>query len=108
MKTMNLQEIVDQMELCNYECEGGPLVNNVAFIELRKMAMRETVMEHYHDVDDNGKYYGWFWNYEDKIAQGVGGCVDRKEGKSIDEAREEIIGKIVDYLLTGDVPEDPQ
>ena len=36
---MNLTEIIEQLELCEYECEGGPLRLNVAFIELKKMAL---------------------------------------------------------------------
>lgn len=35
---MNLQEIVEQLQSCNYECEAGALENNVAFIELRRIA----------------------------------------------------------------------
>jgi len=34
---MTLSEIVEQLEFCGYECEGGPLKNNVAFIELKNM-----------------------------------------------------------------------
>jgi hypothetical protein len=37
---MNLEEIVEQLESCNYECEGGSLKNNVAFIKLKKMVGR--------------------------------------------------------------------
>jgi hypothetical protein len=33
---MTLQEIVEQLEFCNYECQGGKLENNVAFIELKR------------------------------------------------------------------------
>jgi hypothetical protein len=32
----SLKEIVEQLELCGYECEAGVLVNNVAFIELKR------------------------------------------------------------------------
>lgn len=35
---MTLKEIVEQLELCGYECEGGKLENNVAFIALKKLA----------------------------------------------------------------------
>lgn len=35
---MKLSEIVDQLKACGFECEAGPLVNNVAFIELKKIA----------------------------------------------------------------------
>lgn len=35
---MNLKEIVKQLESCKYECEGGSLENNVAFIELKQMS----------------------------------------------------------------------
>ncbi len=32
-----IKKIVDQIGGCNYECEGGFLVNNVAFIALKRM-----------------------------------------------------------------------
>lgn len=32
-----LQKIVDQLESCNYESEGGILINNVAFMALKGM-----------------------------------------------------------------------
>lgn len=32
---MNLHEIVTQLESCHYECPGGPLEKNVAFIALK-------------------------------------------------------------------------
>ncbi|WP_198404143.1 hypothetical protein ACJGE4_15345 [Bacillus velezensis] len=33
-----LKEIVEQLEDCGYECEAGPLVNNVAFQKLAELA----------------------------------------------------------------------
>ena len=33
-----LDKIVNQLESCNYECEAGPLKNNIAFISLKKMS----------------------------------------------------------------------
>ena len=41
VKEMSIQEIVNQLEACNYECEAGPLENNTAFIELKKRAQFE-------------------------------------------------------------------
>jgi hypothetical protein len=35
---MTLQEIVEQLESCNYECEAGTLENNVAWRELKQIA----------------------------------------------------------------------
>lgn len=35
---LTLAEIVAQLELCEYKCEGGSLVWNVAFIELKRRA----------------------------------------------------------------------
>lgn len=35
---MSLAEIVEQLKSCNYECEAGPLENNVAFIELVRLS----------------------------------------------------------------------
>jgi hypothetical protein len=34
---MTLQEIVEQLESCNYECEAGTLENNVAWRELKQI-----------------------------------------------------------------------
>jgi hypothetical protein len=34
----DLLAIVEQLEMCGYTCEGGLLENNVAFIELRRIA----------------------------------------------------------------------
>jgi len=34
----NLSAIVEQLEMCGYTSEGGPLENNVAFIELKRIA----------------------------------------------------------------------
>ena len=33
----SIKKIVEQLESCNYECEGGFLKNNVAFIALKEM-----------------------------------------------------------------------
>jgi hypothetical protein len=38
---MNLKEICEQLRFCNFECEGGPIQSNVAFMELEKMAAQE-------------------------------------------------------------------
>lgn len=35
-KTLN--EIVEQLKSCGYECEAGPLENNVAFQKLAELA----------------------------------------------------------------------
>lgn len=35
---MTIKEIVEQLKSCGYECQAGPLENNVAFIELEKLA----------------------------------------------------------------------
>jgi hypothetical protein len=35
-----LKKIVDQIEMSDYECEGGFLKNNVAFIALKRMASK--------------------------------------------------------------------
>ena len=36
--TDTLNRIINQLEKCNYECEGGPLKNNIAFLALKYMA----------------------------------------------------------------------
>lgn len=35
-----LPKIIEQLELCNYEAEGGYLKNNVAFLSLKRMATK--------------------------------------------------------------------
>lgn len=35
-----LREIVDQLELCGYECEGGTINMNKAFVRLKELAYR--------------------------------------------------------------------
>jgi hypothetical protein len=35
---MNLKEICEQLRACNFECEGGHIQSNVAFIELERLA----------------------------------------------------------------------
>lgn len=42
---MELKQIVEQLEKCNFKCEGGSLENNVAFIELKKAAQEVPVQE---------------------------------------------------------------
>ena len=37
---MEIIEIVNQLNSCNYQCEAGPLGKNTAFIELEKMAQK--------------------------------------------------------------------
>ncbi|MEC1351687.1 hypothetical protein [Bacillus licheniformis] len=39
---MKLSEIVDQLMGCGFECEAGPLENNVAFVELEKIAKEQS------------------------------------------------------------------
>ncbi len=34
----SIKKIVEQLEGCGYECEGGVLINNAAFIALKRMA----------------------------------------------------------------------
>ncbi len=36
-----LQKIVDQFEMFEYECQGGYLKNNVAFLSLKRMALNK-------------------------------------------------------------------
>jgi len=33
-----LKEIVEQIKECGFECEAGPLINNVAFRKLAELA----------------------------------------------------------------------
>lgn len=41
-KNAPLSAIVKQLEFCHFQCEGGPLENNVAFIELKHRAANPT------------------------------------------------------------------
>ena len=42
IKSFNsLSKIVEQLEKCDYECIGGPLKNNTAFIALKRLAEKE-------------------------------------------------------------------
>lgn len=34
---MNIEEIIEQLEACNFRCEAGPLEKNVAFVALKEM-----------------------------------------------------------------------
>ena len=36
-----LSKIVEQLEKCNYQCTGGPLQKNTAFIALKRLADKE-------------------------------------------------------------------
>lgn len=58
---MTLQEIIEQLESCHYECEAGPLENNVAWIELKQLMkrpdgekLREGLAEYAHEA-----WSGW-------------------------------------------------
>jgi len=33
------RKAIEQLEFCGYECEGGTLINNVAFIALKELIM---------------------------------------------------------------------
>jgi len=37
----NPKKAIEQLEFCGYECEGGVMVNNVAFIALKELLMEE-------------------------------------------------------------------
>jgi hypothetical protein len=40
----NLRKIIEQLELCQFTCDGGALENNTAFVELKRIA------EDAHDI----------------------------------------------------------
>lgn len=44
-----LRQIVEQLELCGYECQGVPLEMNTAFIRLKEAACREKEAPHEQD-----------------------------------------------------------
>jgi len=37
----NPKKAIEQLEFCGYECEGGVMANNVAFIALKELVMEE-------------------------------------------------------------------
>jgi hypothetical protein len=39
-KSKGLKVIVEQLKSCDYECIGGPMINNVAFIALEELAQQ--------------------------------------------------------------------
>jgi hypothetical protein len=48
---MTLQEIIEQLESCHYECEAGTLENNAAFRKMKQVAeLWEQRHEHYETV----------------------------------------------------------
>jgi hypothetical protein len=40
-KSKGLKAIVEQLKSCGYECIGGPMINNVAFIALEELAQEK-------------------------------------------------------------------
>jgi hypothetical protein len=45
-----LQQIVEQLESCNYECQAGTLENNVAWQKLKRFAL---VMDRFMNSPDD-------------------------------------------------------
>jgi len=37
----NPAKAIEQLEFCGYECQGGVMVNNVAFIALKELILEE-------------------------------------------------------------------
>jgi len=37
----NPKSAIEQLECCEYECQGGVMVNNVAFIALKELVMED-------------------------------------------------------------------
>jgi len=37
----NPTKAIEQLEFCGYECQGGVMVNNVAFIALKELILEE-------------------------------------------------------------------
>ena len=47
MESFTIRDIVKQIEGCCFECEAGPITQNVAFIKLKEMAGRNYQTERY-------------------------------------------------------------
>lgn len=46
-------ELIEQLEMCGYECEAGILTMNVAFIELKqKLVEQENALRFYADFNN--------------------------------------------------------
>lgn len=50
--TSTLAEIVQQLTDCGYRCEAGPLELNLAFMELRRRAVLESLHQEMEKGDD--------------------------------------------------------
>lgn len=53
---MSLREIVQQLEMCGFTCEAGPLENNAAFLALERWAAHEVEGLRTVEIDPNGRY----------------------------------------------------
>jgi hypothetical protein len=62
----SLKEIIEQLKLCHFDCEGGALENNIAFIELKKLAIHQpgqqeqNILAELEETIDN-----WWRTYND-------------------------------------------
>ena len=66
------EKIIEQLEMCDYECVGGPLTNNAAFIALKELIDEHRFMSYYPFIgemtismdvsyDDYRKWYLGDW-----------------------------------------------
>lgn len=68
---MHLKDLIKNIEKCNYECEGGNLLNNVLWIDLREKAFKinEIVWSLRHgnfkDYEEAMKEIDKIFSYED-------------------------------------------
>jgi hypothetical protein len=52
-----LKDIVEQLELCNYECEAGKLENNTAFVLLKELSKRTSCFSKIRDINNGEPMY---------------------------------------------------
>jgi hypothetical protein len=77
-----LAEIVAQLEFCNFECQGGPLRNNAAFIALKERAAKEQTQcpdspdRRHHFIPDESE------NWKDRGFEICPHCKYRRVAKS--------------------------
>jgi Lar family restriction alleviation protein len=85
-KYKTLQQIVDQLEWCNYECEAGSLKMNTAFIALKQMALDE--------VNNPEERLDLFEKQRDELLKTLEKLARYYEGGEVEQISREAIDKI--------------
>ena len=72
----NLSKIIEQLELCEFTCDGGALENNTAFIELKRIAedkyeIAACLVNSW--IEDTGISKSQIWIAQDEINRDLAG-----------------------------------